>query len=166
MYELQWLAFRADLTRVVTFMLGRELNFRTYPEIGLTAGHHTMSHHQERPELIERYAKLNTYQTDLFAWFLNKLATTPEGDGSLLDNSLYLYGSSMSNPNLHAHFDLPLALVGGPDGRPGGGRHSVQPSDTPMTNLLLGLLDRAGVPRPDSLGDSTGSIEIEPLTDV
>src|SRR5690606_35430970 len=79
MYELQWLAFQADLTRVVTFMLGRELNFRTYPEIGLNAGHHGMSHHQERPDLIERYSKLNIYQTDLFASFLNKLATTREG---------------------------------------------------------------------------------------
>ena len=116
MYELQWLAFQADLTRVVTFMLGRELNFRTYPEIGLTQGHHTMSHHQEKPENIERYAKLNTYQTDLFAAFLSKLASTPEGDGTLLDHSLFLYGGAFGNPNLHAHFDLPL------DGRRRAGR--------------------------------------------
>ena len=113
------------MTRVVTFMLGRELNFRTYPEIGLTQGHHTLSHHQEKPELIERYAKLNTYQTDLFAWFLEKLATTPEGNGTLLDQSLFLYGSAMSNPNLHAHFDLPIALVGGPPSRSGAGQHLV-----------------------------------------
>lgn len=166
MYELQWLAFRADLTRVVTFMLGRELNFRTYPEIGLTQGHHTMSHHMERPDLIERYSKLNTYQTDLFAWFLQKLVSTPEGNGSLLDTSLLLYGASMSNPNLHAHFDLPLALVGGPAGRPGGGSHSVQPSDTPMTNLLLTMLDRAGVPLPEKLGDSSSKVELEPLSNV
>jgi hypothetical protein len=166
MYELQWLAFRADLTRVVTFMLGRELNFRTYPEIGLTQGHHTMSHHMEQPERIEAYAKLNTYQTDLFAWFVDKLASTPEADGSLLDHSLILYGSALSNPNLHAHFDLPLALVGGPAGRAGGGRHSVQPADTPMTNLLLTMLDRAGVPPPEKLGDSSGRVELEALTDV
>jgi len=168
MYELQWLAFQADLTRVVTFMLGRELNFRTYPEVGLTQGHHTMSHHGEQPERIALYSKLNTYQTDLFAWFLDKLGSTPEGNGTLLDHSLFLYGASLSNPNLHAHFDLPLALVGGRAGRPGGGRHSVQPTDTPMANLLLAMLDRAGVPLPETFGDSTGmvDVELEPLADV
>src|SRR5688572_4202144 len=160
MYELQWLAFQADLTRVVTFMLGRELNFRTYPEIGLTQGHHTMSHHQERPENIERYAKLNTYQTDLFAWFLSKLATTPEGDGTLLDHSLFLYGGAFGNPNLHAHIDLPLALVGGPAGRPGGGQRQVEPSGTPLSNLLLTMLDGADVPV-EALGDSTGRVVLE-----
>ena len=160
MYELQWLAFQADLTRVVTFMLGRELNFRTYPEIGLTQGHHTMSHHQERPENIERYAKLNTYQTDLFAWFLNKLATTPEGDGTLLDHSLFLYGGAFGNPNLHAHIDLPLALVGGPAGRLGGGQHQVEPNGTPLSNLLLTMLDGADV-RIEALGDSTGRVVLE-----
>ena len=158
MYELQWLAFQADLTRVVTFMLGRELNFRTYPEIGLPQGHHTMSHHQERPELIERYAKLNTYQTDLLAWFLNKLASTPEGNGSLLDSSLFMYGAALSNPNLHAHMDLPIALVGGPAGS--GGRHVLVPSNTPLSNLLVTVLDRVDVPV-DTVGDSTGRIELE-----
>jgi hypothetical protein len=157
MYELKWLAFQADLTRVVTFMLGRELNFRTYPEIGLTQGHHTMSHHMERPDMIERYAKLNTYQTDLFAAFLSKLASTPEGNGTLLDESLFLYGASLSNPNLHAHFDLPLALVGGPAGS--GGQHVTVPSNTPMSNLLLTLLDRVGVPI-ERIGDSTGRVEL------
>ena len=157
MYELQALAFQADLTRVVTFMLGRELNFRTYPEIGLTQGHHTMSHHQEKPENIERYARLNTYQTDLFAAFLAKLAATPEGNGTLLDQSLFLYGASLSNPNLHAHMDLPLALIGGPAGS--GAGHSVHPSETPMSNLLVTLLDRIGVPTPQ-VGDSTGPLEI------
>jgi hypothetical protein len=159
MYELQWLAFKADLTRVVTFMLGRELNFRTYPEIGLTQGHHTMSHHGEKPENIERYAKLNVYQTDLFAGFLSKLASTPEGNGTLLDQSLFLYGASLSNPNLHAHMDLPLAVIGGPAGRPGGGRHGVEPANTPMSNLLVTLLDRAGVPV-ERIGDSTGRVEL------
>jgi hypothetical protein len=159
MYELQWLAFQADLTRVVTFMLGRELNFRTYPEIGLPFGHHTMSHHQEKPENIERYAKLNTHQTDLFAAFLNKLAATPEGNGSLLDNSVFLYGAALSNPNLHAHMDLPLAIVGGPAGS--GGQHWVEPSNTPMSNVLLTLLDRVDV-AVASIGDSTGPVVIEP----
>ena len=158
MYELQWLAFQADLTRVVTFMLGRELNFRTYPEIGLTQGHHTMSHHQEKPENIERYAKLNTYQTDLFAAFLARLAATPEGNGTLLDESVFMYGAALSNPNLHAHMDLPLAVIGGPPGN--AGRHVTVPSNTPASNLLLTLLDRVGVPI-DSIGDSTGPVTLE-----
>ncbi|HLF13188.1 MAG TPA: DUF1552 domain-containing protein [Gammaproteobacteria bacterium] len=162
MYELQWLAFSADMTRVVTFMLGRELNFRTYPEIGITEGHHGLSHHQDRPEQLEKYARLNTYQTDLFAWFLEKLRSTPEGDGNLLDHSLFLYGASLSNPNLHAHYDLPLALVGGAAAK---GRHLVFPPETPMTNLLLALLDKAGVDA-ETLGDSTGRLDIEPLSGV
>ena len=109
MYDLQWLAFRADLTRVMTFMLGRELNFRTYPEIGINEGHHGLSHHQDNPNQLAKYAKLNTYQAELFAWFLEKLQSTPDGDGTLLDHSLFLYGAGLSNPNLHAHYDLPLA---------------------------------------------------------
>jgi hypothetical protein len=161
MYELQWLALQADLTRVVTFMLGRELNFRTYPEIGLTQGHHTMSHHQERPENIERYAKLNTYQTDLFAGFLSKLQSTPEGDGTLLDHSLFLYGGAFGNPNLHAHIDLPITVVGGPSGRPGGGRLHAVPSGTPLSNLLVTLLDGVGV-HVETLGDSTGRMSLGP----
>ena len=127
MYELQWLAFRADTTRVVTFMLGRELNFRTYPEIGITEGHHGLSHHQDNPTQLAKYARLNTYQTELFAWFLDKLQSTPEGDGTLLDHSMFLYGASLSNPNLHAHYDLPLAVVGGGAGTLQGGRHLVLP---------------------------------------
>ena len=113
MYELQWLAFRADITRVTTFMLGRELNFRTYPEIGINEGHHGLSHHADNPNQLSKYAKLNTYQAELFAWFLDKLQSTPDGDGTLLDHSLFLYGAGLSNPNLHAHYDLPLAVVGG-----------------------------------------------------
>jgi hypothetical protein len=116
-----------------------------------------MSHHMERPDNIERYAKLNTYQTDLFAAFLAKLAATPEGNGTLLDASLFLYGASLSNPNLHAHFDLPLAIVGGPARN--GGRHEIVPSNTPMSNLLLTLLDRVEVPV-ESIGDSTGRVEL------
>jgi hypothetical protein len=159
MYELQWLAFQADLTRVVTFMLGRELNFRTYPEIGFLEGHHGVSHHGDRPEQIEKLARLNTYQADLFAGFLAKLKATPDGDGTLLDHSLFLYGASLSNPNLHAHYDLPLALVGGAGGALEGDRHLVLPPETPMTNLLLAMLDKVGVPT-ESLGDSTGPLSI------
>jgi len=159
MYELQWLAFQADLTRVTTFMLGRELNFRTYPEIGFNEGHHGVSHHGDRPEQIEKLARLNTYQADLFAWFLNKLKSTQDGDGTLLDHSLFLYGASLSNPNLHAHYDLPLSLVGGAGGTLEGDRHLVFPAETPMTNLLLAMLDKVGVPT-ESLGDSTGRLTI------
>jgi hypothetical protein len=165
MHELQWLAFRADVTRVVTFMLGRELNFRTYPEIGITEGHHGLSHHQDNPNQLAKYAKLNTYQTELFAWFLDKLATTPEGDGTLLDHSMLLYGASLSNPNLHAHYDLPLTVLGGGAGALRGGEHLVFREETPMTNLLLSLLDKVGV-HPETLGDSTGRVRIEPLAGV
>ena len=164
MYELQWLAFRADVTRVTTFMLGRELNFRTYPEIDIDEGHHGLSHHQDRPEQIEKLARLNTYQADLFAWYLDKLKSTREADGTLLDNSLFLYGASLSNPNQHAHFDLPLMVVGGDSARHEGGRHIVfdRESWTPMTNLLLSLLDQVGV-HAQSLGDSTGRLDRELL---
>jgi len=158
MYELQWLAFRSDTTRVVTFMLGRELNFRTYPEIGITEGHHGLSHHGDSLGQIDKLARLNTYQATLFAWFLEKLQSTPDGDGTLLDHSLFLYGAGLSNPNLHAHYDLPLAVLGGP-ARRDGGRHVVFRDETPMTNLLLGLLDNVGV-RAEKLGDSTGRIAI------
>ena len=165
MYELQFLAFQADITRVVTFMLGRELNFRTYPEIGINEGHHGLSHHQDNPNQIAKLARLNTYQTDLFAWYLEKLRNTPDGDGTLLDHSMFLYGAGLSNPNLHAHYDLPLTVVGGGAGRLKGGQHLVYKEETPMTNLLVSLLDKAGV-RVDSLGDSTGRIPIEPLSGV
>jgi hypothetical protein len=164
MYELQWLAFRADVTRVVTFMLGRELNFRTYPEIGVTEGHHGLSHHGDNPAQIEKYSKVGTYQAELFSWFLQKLQDTPEGNGTLLDQSVFLYGAGLSNPNTHAHIDLPLALVGGAD-HVQGGRHIVFPGQTPMTNLLLSMLDKVGV-HADTLGDSTGRVPIEPLAGV
>jgi hypothetical protein len=154
LFDLQWLAFRADVTRVVTFMLGRELNFRIYPEIGITEGHHGLSHHGDRPEQLAKYAKLNTYQTRLFGAFLEKLRSTPDGDGTLLDQAMFLYGAGLSNPNLHAHYDLPLLVVGGGIK---GGRHLVTPRETPMTNLLVAMLDKAGIPA-GTLGDATDSI--------
>ena len=159
MYELQWLAFRADLTRVVTFMLGRDLNFRTYPEIGVTEGHHGLSHHQDRPEQIAKYAKVGVYQAQLFAGFLQKLRSTPEGDGTMLDHSLFLYGAGLSNPNTHAHIDLPLLVVAGRDSRIEGNRHLTFRGQTPMTNLLLSLLDKVGA-HTGTLGDSNGSIAL------
>ena len=162
LYDLQWLAFRADITRVVTFMLGRELNFRTYPEIGITEGHHNLSHHGDRAEQLAKYARVNAYQAQLFAGFLEKLRATPDGDGTLLDHSMFLYGAGLSNPNLHAHTNLPLAVFGG---GVKGGRHMVCPPNTPVTNLLLSLLDKSGIPA-DTLGDSTGRLPIEPLSGV
>jgi len=162
MFELQRLAFQADVTRVTTFMLGRELNFRSYPEIGITEGHHGLSHHGDNPNQMARYAKVNTYQAQLFASFLESLRSTPDGDGTLLDHSLLLFGAGLSNSNLHTHYDLPLTLVGGGFT---GDRHLVYPNDTPMTNLLLTMLDKAGVPA-ESLGDSTGRLTPEPLADL
>jgi hypothetical protein len=166
MYELQWLAFRADLTRVVTFMLGRELNFRTYPEIGVTEGHHGLSHHSDRLDQIAKYAKVGVYQAELFRGFLEKLRATPDGDGTLFDHSLLLYGAGLSNPNTHAHTDLPLLVVGGRDSRIEGNRHvNFRGRQLPMTNLLLTLLDKVGVPV-DTLGDSNGRVAIDTLAGV
>ena len=160
MFDLQWLAYQADITRVFTFMFGREVSSRIYPEIGLTGGHHSLSHHGDRPENLERYAKLNTYQAELFTYFVDKLASTPDGDGSLLDHSLLLYGGGMSNPNIHSHHDIPLVLVGGASGNLEGGRHVVSPLKTPMTNLLVSMLDKSGVPI-ERLGDSTGRVDLD-----
>jgi Protein of unknown function (DUF1552) len=162
MFELQRLAFQADVTRVVTFMLGRELNFRSYPEIGITEGHHGLSHHSDNPVQMARYAKVNTYQAEVFASFLESLRSTPDGDGNLLDHSLLLFGAGLSNSNLHTHYDLPLTVFGGAFK---GGRHIDYPHDTPMTNLLLSMLDKAGVPA-ETLGDSSGKLVPEPLSDI
>jgi hypothetical protein len=142
-------------------MLGRDLNFRTYPEVGVTEGHHGLSHHADRPEQILKYSKVGTLQAQLFAGFLQKLQDTPEGNGSLLDHSLFLYGAGLSNPNTHSHTNLPLTIVGG-SGALQGGRHVVYPRRTPMTNLLLTVLDNVGV-HADDLGDSTGRLSSPPV---
>ncbi len=160
MFDMVALAFQADVTRVVTFMLGRELNFRTYPEIGITEGHHGLSHHGDDPAKLARYATLGAYQATLFGKFLDKVRAMPDGDGSMLDRSMFLYGAGLSNPNLHAHMDLPLMVVGG---GMQGGRHLKYPLETPMTNLLVSMLDKAGV-RVDALGDSTGRLDVETLS--
>ena len=157
MFDLQWLAFQADLTRVFTFMLGREVNSRTFPEIGITEPHHGISHHQDDAKQIEKLAKINTYQTELVASFFGKLQETADGDGTLLDHSIVLFGAGLSNPNTHSHLDLPISLVGGGGGRLEGGRHVRCTADTPMTNLLVSLLDKVGV-EVERLGDSTGPL--------
>jgi hypothetical protein len=165
MFDLQWLAYQADITRVFTFMLGREVSSRTFPEIGLSEPHHGLSHHRDDPKQLEKFAKLGNYQAQLFASFLEKLRSTPDGDGNLLDHSMILYGAGLSNPNEHSHINLPLAVVGGGTGQLKGGRHLQYPVDTPVTNLLVTMLDKAGVPA-ESVGDSTGRIEFERLSDV
>jgi hypothetical protein len=164
MYDLQWLAYRADITRVCTMMLGRELVGRPYPELGVPESHHGLSHHRDDPENLEKLAKINTYHIGLFSRFVEKLKSTPEGDRTLLDNSLLLYGAGLSNPNEHAHTDLPLMLVGGA-GDLKGGRHLEFPKGTPMMNLLLSMLDRVGLPV-EQYGDSTGRLALEPLSGV
>jgi hypothetical protein len=159
MYELQVLAFQAEITRVSTFMVARDLSQRTFPQIGVPEPHHSVSHHGNNPVMIGKLEKINIYHATLLAFFLEKLRSTPDGDGNLLDHSMILYGSSMSNPNEHNHFPLPLLVAGGACGKLEGGRHLKFPERTPMSNLLLGVLEKAGVER-DSLGDSTGMLTI------
>ena len=167
MFDLTALAYQVDMTRGFTFMLGRELNGRAYPEIGIPDSHHGLSHHRYDPEKLAQLAKINTYHVSLFTHFLDELANTPDGDGSLLDHSLLMYGASLSDSNKHSHFDLPLLLVGGGAGQLKGGRHLQYPRDTPMTNLLVSQLDKAGVRLDDGLGDSTGRlVELAPLASV
>ena len=167
LFDLQWLAFQSDLTRVFTLMYGRELNSRPYPEIGISEPHHGLSHHGDKPEQLEKYARLNAWQAELFAHFLERLRSTPDGDGNLLDHSILLYGGAMSNPNVHLHVNLPLVVAGGGVGRLKGGRHlAFAPADNvPMTNLLVSLLDKAGV-RVDKLGDSSGKIDLDTLSGI
>jgi hypothetical protein len=157
MYDLLALAYQADVTRVFTFMVAREQSNRTYPQVGVSEGHHAVSHHLYQAERIEKLIRIQRYHASLFARFLEKLRSTPDGDGSLLDHSIILYGSNMSDSNAHDHFPLPNVVVGGGSGRLTGGRHLKFPDHTPMANLLVTLLDKAGVPV-DGLGDSTGSL--------
>ncbi len=158
MFDLQVLAFQADITRVITFQLTRELSNRTYPEIGVPEPHNPTSHHGNDPEKVEKISKINTFHVSLFAQFLEKLKATPDGEGSLLDNTIYLYGSGMGNPSLHDHVNLPILVAGGAATGMRGGQHIKYEEGTPLANLHLTLLDRAGV-RLDSFSDSTGKVE-------
>jgi hypothetical protein len=155
MFELMALAYQANITRVITFMVSREVSNRTYPQVGVSDGHHAISHHQNRAEAMEKNVRIQTFNVTQFNGFLDRLKNTPDGDGSLLDHSLILYGSNMSNSNAHDHFPLPNVLAGGAAGRVKGNRHLRYPDHTPMANLLLTMLDRVGV-REEKLGDSTG----------
>jgi len=158
MFDLQVLAFQADITRVVTFQLARELNNRTYPEIGVPDPHHPTSHHGNDPEKLAKIAKINQFHVSLFAHFLEKLKATREGDGSLLDNTVYLYGSGLGNSSIHDHDNLPILVAGGAACGMKGGRHIRYETGTPLANLHLTLLDRVGVTL-DKFGDSNGRME-------
>jgi Protein of unknown function (DUF1552) len=158
MFDLQVLAFQADVTRVITFQLARETSNRTYPEIGVSDPHHPLTHHGNDPKKIEKVARINRFHISLFAEFLAKLRDTPEGSGTLLDHSLLLYGSGMGNPNQHDHDNLPILVAGGAAGRMRGGRQVRFAQPTPLANLHLTLLDKVGV-RLDSFGDSRGKVD-------
>jgi hypothetical protein len=157
MFDLQVLALQGDITRVITFQLARETSTRTYPEVGAPDPHHPTSHHANNPEKLAKLAKINAYHASLFAYFLDKLKSTPEGNGTLLDHSLYLYGSGMGNPDVHDHANLPILVAGGAAGRVKGGRHIRYKDPTPLANLHLSLLDRVGV-HLDSFADSQGRV--------
>jgi hypothetical protein len=158
MFDLQVLALQADVTRVITFQLARETSNRTYPEIGVPDPHHPLTHHGNDPEKIARMAKINAFHVSLFAYFLEKLKATPEGNGTLLDHSLYLYGSGMGNPNVHDHVNLPILVAGGGATGVKGGRHIKYAEPTPLANLHVTLLERVGV-RMDAFADSKGKVD-------
>ena len=164
MYDLMALSYQTDLTRVATFMLGREITGRTYAEIGVPDAHHPISHHQSDPDKFVKLKKINAYHVSLFAAFLEKLRTTPDGDGTLLDHVMLIYGAGMADPNAHASRNLPIVLAGGGVVK-NGGRHVKYSADTPLANLHLTLLDRMAV-QIDRLGHSTGRLPIEPLVGV
>ncbi|HEY2843812.1 MAG TPA: DUF1552 domain-containing protein [Bryobacteraceae bacterium] len=163
MFDLQVLAYRADATRVFSMIMARELSSRTYPNIGVPDQHHAVSHHRNDPDLIAKKAKIDVYHVQLFNYFLEKLKATPDGDGSLLDHSLIMYGGGMGNGNLHRHTDLPCLLAGKLGGKFQTGRHLAYPENTPMSNLLVTILDKVGV-HVEKLGDSTGSLQPDYLS--
>ncbi len=158
MYDLQILAFQADLTRVSTLIFGREASVRTYPEVGVSDPHHPLSHHRNLPENLEKLAKINTFHTTLFAYYLEKMKSIKDGDGSLLDHSMLVYGGAISDGNSHSHHDLPVLLAGRGRGTLNPGRHVVYKKGTPMTNLYVSLLGGMGISA-DKLGDSTGKLK-------
>lgn len=158
MFDLQLLAYQGDVSRIITFQLARETSNRSYPEIGVSDPHHPLSHHGDNPKKIARMAKINAFHVSLFAEYVQKLKNTPEGNGSLLDNVSILYGSGIGNPNVHDHVKLPIIVAGGSAVGFKGNRHIRYEQPTPLANLHLTLLDRAGV-QVDSFGDSTGKLK-------
>jgi hypothetical protein len=158
LYDLQLLAYQSDLTRVTTFLYGREQTGRPYPQIGVPEPHHPLTHHQNDPVKMEKCTRIQRHHIELFAEYLEKLRNTPDGDGSLLDHVILLYGSGISNSDRHSHGPLPTFVVGGGAGTLKGGRHLIYPEHTPLTNLQLTLLNKLGVPA-EKLGDSTGQFK-------
>jgi hypothetical protein len=158
MFDLQVLALQGDVTRVITFQLARETSNRTYPEIGVSDPHHPLTHHGNDPDKVARMAKINAFHVSLFAYYLERLKSTPEGDGSLLDHALILYGSGMGDPNVHNHVNLPVLVAGGGARRLKGARHIKYAEPTPLANLHLTLLERVGV-RLDAFADSKGKVD-------
>ncbi len=163
MFDLMALAFQADLTRIFTFMICREGSTRTYREIGVSDAHHPLTHHRGNPEWIEKVTKINSFHLEQFAYFVGKLKATPDGDGTLLDRMMVVYGSGLADGNQHTHNDLPVAIAGGGNGALRPGRHVRYPKETPMTNLYVAMLDHMGI-TPERVGDSTG--ELQHLTDL
>lgn len=165
MYDLQVLALQADLTRVITFQMAREASTRTYPQIGVPEPHHPISHHVNDPEKLAKLAKINAYHVSLFAYMVDRLKSTEDGDGSLLDHSTFMLGSGMGNPDVHDHRNLPIIVARGGGDKPWGGRHVKYEPGTPLANLHLALLDDVGV-RLDTFVDSTGhAVEVtEPVS--
>ena len=158
LFDMQLLAYQSDMTRVITFMLGREQSANTYPQIGVPDAHHPVSHHSGNPDLIAKCAKINAYHLSLFSEYVGKLAATPDGDGSLLDNVAVLYGASMSDGNKHDPHNLPIVVAGGCGGRLQGGRHLRYSPDTPLMNLHVTLLNKVGVDI-ERIGDSNGTLK-------
>ncbi|MEE8128939.1 MAG: DUF1552 domain-containing protein [Vicinamibacterales bacterium] len=165
MLDLQLLALRSDLTRVISFMIGKEQSARPYPQIGVPEAHHPLSHHNNVPKLIAHMSKINRYHIQLFSQYLAKLRATPDGDGSLLDHMTMLYGSGISNSTRHAGTNLPLLLVGGGAGRLAGGRHLRYADEPSMANLLVTLMDKLDVPV-ERIGGSTGRLPLDTLSGV
>ena len=159
MFDLQVLAFQADVTRVTSFMMARENINRSYNEIGLPEAHHSMSHHGNNPEKMQDFSKLNTYHVNTVAYYLDKLQSVPDGDGTLLDGTVVLYGSGMSDGNTHNNYSVPIVLIGGPENGLEGNRHLVYPKGTPLANLSLSLVSKFGV-GVETFGDSTGQLPL------
>src|SRR6185369_6528036 len=159
MYDLLALAYKSDVTRVATLMYAKDLSPATFPESGNRSAFHGASHHANSKANMDNFAVINKYHVAMLAYFIDKLATTQDGDGTLLDHSMILYGSSMSNGNQHDHDPLPIVLAGGASGQLNGGRHMTYAPHTPMSNLLLSMLDKLGI-QADKHGDSTGKLEI------
>ncbi len=165
MLDLQLLAFQSDLTRVISFMIGKEQSARPYPQIGVPEAHHPLSHHDNVPELIAHMSKINKYHVELFSKYLTKLRATTDGDGSLLDHMTILYGSGISNSQRHAGENLPLMLVGGGAGTLKGGRHVVYKEKPSNANLLVTLMDKMGMPV-EKVGGSNGKLNIDTLSGI